>query len=118
MESDYQLTLRREFEAEEGSFLLKLRGDLEWDCAAFARLVEAMQACCCDTQGSANLARWQAEGFWYLSWFVRSWISHPNFPRVHPEAYYERALERLDNLAYWYFIGERPFQGDAGFEPL
>ena len=29
--------LKQEFDAEEGSFLLRLRGDLEWDRAAFTR---------------------------------------------------------------------------------
>lgn len=36
--------LRREFDAEEGSFLLRLRGDLEWDRAAFTSLERAMRA--------------------------------------------------------------------------
>ncbi|WP_327576965.1 MULTISPECIES: hypothetical protein [unclassified Streptomyces] len=34
--------LRREFGAAEGSFLLRLRGDLEWDRAAFTCLERAM----------------------------------------------------------------------------
>lgn len=38
--------LRQEFDAEEGSFLLRLRGDLEWDRAAFTRLERAMRAAC------------------------------------------------------------------------
>lgn len=40
---DYLTILRREFEAEDGSFLLSLRVHADWDKAAFSRLVRAME---------------------------------------------------------------------------
>ncbi len=118
MGTDYRTELRQEFEAADGSFLLRLRCQLEWDGAAFSRLVTAMEACCQETAGADSLERWQAELFWYIPDFVRSWTTHPNFPRVHPEEYYEQAYQRLDDLAFWYFMGESPYEGDAGFPPI
>lgn len=106
--------LRREFEADEGSFLLRLRGDMEWDRAAFSRLVEAMESCCRRGEGSERLERWQVAGFWYLSWFVRSWTSNPNFPRPYPAEYYESAYERLEDLACWFFFGQNPCEEPVG----
>lgn len=76
--------LRREFEAEEGSFLLRLRGDLEWDRTAFSRLERAMRTACERSQGSEKLDRWLAEGFYEIATWVPVWTSHPNFPRPTP----------------------------------
>jgi hypothetical protein len=42
---DYLIVLRREFEAEEGSFLIGLCCRAEWGRAAFSRLVRAMERC-------------------------------------------------------------------------
>ena len=39
MSKDYVTVLRREFGAEEGSFLLKLRCEMEWDKKAFSPLI-------------------------------------------------------------------------------
>jgi hypothetical protein len=47
-----------------------------------------------------------AEGFWYLSWYVKSWSEHANFPRPFPAEYYNAAYERPSDLAYWLFTGE------------
>jgi hypothetical protein len=116
--SDYKPTLRREFDAEEGTFLLRLRCDLEWDKEAFSRLVRAMEQCAVDHAGRESIERWIANGFWYTDRFVPEWSSHPGFPRPHGEWYYEAAYERLHALAYWLFFGESPFQGDGPLEPL
>ncbi|WP_329579307.1 hypothetical protein [Streptomyces sp. NBC_01361] len=70
--------LRREFEAEEGSFLLRLRGDLEWDRTAFSRLERAMRTVCERSQGSEKLDRWLAEGFYEIATCVPIWTSLPN----------------------------------------
>jgi len=65
--------LRSEFNAEEGSFLLRLRGDL-----------------------------------------VPQWTSHPNFPRPTPEMYYQDCIERLGDLANWFFRGWHDYsEGDV-----
>ena len=58
------------------------------------------------------------EGFWFVSWFVKDWTGHPNFPRPQPEMYYKNAIDRLNDLAYWFFMGESPYQEGHQFNPL
>lgn len=111
--SDTLAILRHEFDAEEGSFLLRLRCDLVWDPAAFTRLTDAMAVCCREHEGAAMLPRWVAEGFWYTHWFVPHWSKNDAFPRPHPAPYYEAAYERLWDLAFWLFAGAKPGLGDA-----
>ena len=115
---EYLSVLRNEFEAGEGSFLIQLRPHLVWDRASFTRLIAAMQQCCEESSKADTLERWMAEGFWYVPRFVRDWTTHPAFPRVHPAAYFEKAYQRLDNLAYWFFFGESPYVDGTGFEPM
>lgn len=95
--------LRAEFDAEPGSFLLALRTDLRWDEDAYDRLTSAMTACCAAVQGQVTVERWLAEGFWYLSWFPRNWTGHDSWVAVGPRP---SLLERFDNLAHWFFVGE------------
>src|SRR2546423_2120934 len=116
--NDYEPILRREFNAEEGSFLLQLRCSLVWDKTAFARLVIEMEKCAVAHEGQDVIARWIAEGFWYLETFVPEHSRHPAFPRPHGETYYESAYERLRDLSYWLFVGERVFQGGGPLDPL
>ena len=100
--------LRDEFNAEKGSFLLQLRCDLLWDPAAFRRLTREMLAYAQTREPESDLPRWVADGFWYASWYVKSWSEHPNFPRPLPAEYYEAAYERLSDLAFWVFTGQCP----------
>lgn len=104
--AEWATILRSELDAEDGSFLLRLRCELVWDDAAFARLTGAMEACCAAVEGCEQVERWQANGFWYLSWFVRDWVGHPSFPRQHADEHYASACSRLEELAYWFFFGE------------
>lgn len=109
-DDDYRNVLKLEFADEgDGSFMIQMRCALFWDRAAFSRLVAAMEACCKDQEGKESVDRWIAEGFWYLSWFVKEWATHPNFPKVEPPDYYEKAFERLFDLAYWFFFSESPY---------
>lgn len=108
MAAPYIDVLRREFAGEDGSFLIQLRCNMNWDKESFSRLVDAMEACCKACERQQSLERWTAEGFWYLSWFVKQWTEHPNFPRPQPARYYEDALTRLDDLAFWFFMGCNP----------
>lgn len=110
--------LKNEFEAGETSFLIKIRSNLEWDKNAFSQLVSAMKMCCEHQNKSEMVERWLAQGFWYLPNFVSEWTTHKNFPRPHSEEYYEKAYERLDDLAFWFFFGESPSLDGHGFEPL
>lgn len=102
--------LRREFEAGDGSFLIGLRAGLEWDRAAFSRLEQAMRRACEQTQDQDRLERWMAEGFYYLSRFVRDFTSHPDFPRPKPAQYHQECLQRLDDLADWFFQGHHNYE--------
>jgi hypothetical protein len=98
--------LRREFEANQGTFLLGLRGEgLEWDRAAFSRFEKAMRWACQHFRDEDRLDRWMAEGFYYTSSFVRDWTSHPDFPRPEPEQYYNDCIQRISDLADWFFHG-------------
>jgi len=110
--------LQEEFEAADGSFLLRLRIDLRWDVAAFDRVTSAMLDVVKARDPLDPIPRWLAEGYWYLDWYVREWTSHEAFPRPHSSSYYEEAYERLHDLAYWLFIGESPYQKGSGFGPL
>ncbi len=111
--ADWRSILRSEFEAKEGTFLFKLRCELDWDVHAFDRVMAAMEACCRATVSEARVERWVAEGFWYLSWFVKDWTTHPNFPRPHGGEYYQAAYEYLDGLAYWFFFDDSPWTDDG-----
>ena len=109
-DDDYLPILTNEFRAEEDTFLIQLRPWLHWDKIAFTRLTQAMAICCRLTAGQEKLDRWVAEGFWFIPTFVRDWTTHPKFPREHSAEYYEAAYERLDDLAYWFFHGETPYE--------
>jgi hypothetical protein len=115
---NYLQILRDEFDAEEGSFLIQMRSELRWDKVAFTRLTEAME-CCCQAIGEKEMVdRWVAGGFWYLSFTVRDWTTHDQFPQEHGADYYAQAYQRLDDLAFWFFVGESPYQDDLGFEAM
>src|SRR5947207_593197 len=106
-------TLRSEFGAEPGSFLLQLRSRLKWDTGAFRRLTRAMYVVAEKHQTHSSIERWIAEGFWYCDHFVKDWSTHPNFPREHTEEYYGEAYRLLDDLAYFLFRGESPYEDDG-----
>ncbi|WP_422925728.1 hypothetical protein [Singulisphaera sp. PoT] len=72
---DFMAVLRREFEADEGSFLLTLRVQLEWERASFSRLVRAMELCAMAYEGRGDIEQWVANGFWYMEQFVPDWSS-------------------------------------------
>ena len=113
---DYIQVLRQELNAEDGTFLLKLRPQLDWDESAFSRLVRAMHRCCEECASSETVERWLANGFWYIPRFTRDWVSHPSFPRTRSNEYYEMAFQLLDDLAYWFFFGASPYNDATGFE--
>lgn len=106
---DALTVLRREFGAAEGSFLLRLRGDLVWDRAAFSRLERAMRTACRRYEGRDDLPRWMAEGFYEISHVVTEWTGHPDFPRP-AERYHQDCLARLRDLADWFFRGWHAYQ--------
>ncbi len=105
------IALRHEFEAADGTFLLHLRsGAPAWDRAAFSRLERAMRLACELYEGRADLPRWAAEGFYDISHFVAEWTSHPDFPRPEPMQYHQDCIERLRDLADWFFRGWHAYE--------
>jgi hypothetical protein len=134
MADDYSSVLAHEFSAGEGSALLQLRVHLIWDKVAFARLTDAMLACCKVYNAHDRrvagvgygadvtpLPRWLADGLWYVGWFVRDWTTHPAWAeRTAPEqSYYDDAYERVFMLAEWFFTGDCSYTDpDKGFAPM
>jgi hypothetical protein len=97
MADEWYSILQREFNANEGSFLLQLRCDLVWDRTAFTRLTGAMLDCC-KAYDTAN---------------------DPPTTAYPGSQYYDSAYERLDLLADWFFSGQCPFRDpDEGFAPM
>ena len=108
---DYLTNLRREFDADEGSFLLKLRCFAEWDKEAFARLIQAMEHCATQHEGRDSVELWIARGFWFLESTTASWVGHTDRRPTREEDYYRRGCQRLYDLSYWLFFGESPYEG-------
>lgn len=104
--------LRREFRAEEGSFLIQARVHLEWDWVAFRRLTSAMYDVADEVKGKPSIETWIAEGFWFCDTWIRDHTSHPNFPRP-PEEAYQDALALLNQLASFLFTGLNPYNDDT-----
>jgi hypothetical protein len=105
-------TLKQEFEAADGSFILRARVELVWDESAFTRLTSAMYDVATGARGSGELPRWMAHGFWHADTWIRDWTSHPNFPG--PEAARRvQAYELLHELAYLLFAGESAYRDDT-----
>lgn len=115
---DWRGVLAREFAAEEGSFHIQLHVDLTWDKEGFTRLIDAMMACCQQLDRTETVETWMAQGFWYLPGYVRDWAGNPSLPREHAEDYYQKACQRLDELAYWFFMGESLYLPGHVYEPL
>ncbi len=100
--------LRSEDEDCDNTFLIQIRVRLNWDKDLFLILVREMQICCRDYETEELVEKWIAEGFWYMSQFVRDWTTHPNFPKQFSSEYYEKAYCLLDDLAFYFFIGNHP----------
>ena len=108
---DALIVLQQEFQAADGSFLLQLRS-YEWDRAAFTRLEVAMRdvaAKYAEATTFDSLPRWLAWGYYFLSHTVAETSSHPDFRRPEPRAYYDGCLQRLQDLADWFFQGSHNF---------
>src|ERR1700755_2094056 len=91
-------TLKSEFDAGEGSFLLQARCNFVWDWDAFRRLTSAMYDVAEEVKGQQSIETWIAEGFWFCDTWIRSHTSHPDFQRP-PEDAYRDALSLLNHLA-------------------
>jgi hypothetical protein len=110
--------LRREFASDEGTFLLALYAEYRWDRAAFTRLEQAMRSVAAEYAGRGQLDRWLAEGYFYMATWVRDHTAHPDFPRPTPDSYYDACIERLWELADWFFRGYHVYQEPHTWEML
>jgi hypothetical protein len=109
-DEDAMIVLLGEFDGGSGTFLAALRPGLEWDRDLFTRLEQAMRTICAQTQNQDWLDRELAEGFHHTPRFVRDWSTNPVFPAPEPAEYHDACLNRLDDLADWFFFGRPPIQ--------
>jgi hypothetical protein len=105
----WEPVLRHEFSGDRGSFLVRLRVDVEWDSAAFERLTAAMESCCRELADDDQLERWLAEGFWYADIFTTSWTTHQSWQGRDDLSEIAAGRERLAALADWFFTGQSPY---------
>ena len=109
---DYYKTLKNEFDGEEGSFILTLRCELQWDWSAFYRLTESMYFVATASAQKDQVNKQIANGFWFIDTWVKDYTMHENFPRPENEKYIE-ALELIHDLSYYFFFGESPYEDDT-----
>ncbi|SEB36749.1 Immunity protein 41 [Tenacibaculum sp. MAR_2009_124] len=107
-----------EFDAKEGSFLLELRTDLNWNHRAFLNLLNNLLQECKKTNDHIILNRNIAEGVWYISHFIKNWSTHRNFRKEYSDEYYEKAYELIYDLATYYFSSFSPYTSGDKFETL
>ncbi|WP_435263869.1 hypothetical protein [Tenacibaculum sp. nBUS_03] len=105
-----------ELKAKNGSFLLELRTDLNWNHDSFINLLTELNDECKRTKENLKLSRDTACGIWYISDFVKNWTEHQNFPKEFAEEYYEKACELINDLAYSYFMAESPYESESEIE--
>jgi hypothetical protein len=132
-DDDYYTVLQQEFAAEEGSFLHQLHY-VVWDKAAFTRVTNAMLACCQaydegnqpptlfgQAYDTTRLPRWLTDVFWEVATVLAGPIRHPTWKEMiaaDPD-YYDRANERLRDLANWFFSGRCGYKDPAKhFAPM
>lgn len=107
--NDWREVLRREFDADDGSFLAIAQGEFRWDPDAFRELIEAMRDGCVRCAEEEQLDRWMAHGYFYVPAFIRAWTQQEDFDR--PDgAYWQRAINLLESFSHWFFWGEPPTQ--------
>jgi hypothetical protein len=105
-------TFKSEFDAEEGSFLLQVRGGYVWDWDAFRRLTAAMYDVAEEANKQPSIKTWIAQGFWFCDTWIKTHTSHPKFPQP-PEKAYRDALTLLNDLAWFLFMGQSPYTDDT-----
>ena len=111
-----KMTLKDELNAENGSFLLELRTDLNWNHNSFINLLTEINNECKRTKENPNLPRDIASGIWHISDFIKSWTEHQNFPKKYSAEYYEKSYGLITDLAYSYFMSESPYESESEIE--
>ncbi|PIB30937.1 hypothetical protein BFP78_13200 [Gaetbulibacter sp. 5U11] len=101
-----ELKLIDELNAENGSFILELRTELNWNHNSFINLVNKLNKEFKNTKNEKKLDREIACGIWYISNFIKDWSQHKNFPKKLTKEYYAKSYELINDLAYQYFMAE------------
>ena len=110
------MTLKDELNSENGSFLLELRTELNWNHNSFINLMTEINNECNRTKRNPNLSREIACGIWHTSDLIKNWTEHKDFPKNYSAEYYEKACELINDLAYCYFMAESPYQSENEIE--
>lgn len=81
------------------------------------KLLMTMRDYCRSLEEEVKLEREIAEGFWFISHFVRDWTTHEGFRNANklPEEYYIEAYELIYHLSWWYFTNDCPFISEDDF---
>lgn len=75
--NDYLTILRKEFDADEGTFLLKFRCFADWDKEVFSRLIQAMEQCAKQHEVRDVIETWIARGFWFSETTTTGLVNRP-----------------------------------------
>ncbi len=105
-----ELKLVDELNAENGSFILELRTELNWNHKSFINLVNKLNKEFKNTKYDKQLNREVARGIWYISHFIKDWSQHENFPKKLTKEYYAKSYELVDDLTYQYFMAESIYE--------
>jgi len=110
------MTLKDELNAENGSFLLELRTEFNWNHKSFVNLMTELNNESNKTKNDSELSREITSGFWYVSDFIKNWTEHENFIKKLPTEYYNKAYELINDIVYTYFMSESPYQSENEIE--
>lgn len=118
MTSELTEELLYEFRGEENSFLITIRCDLKWSHTKFVKLINTMRDYCKQKQSNDPLDKEIAQGFWFVSWFIKDWTSHPDFRKANKfsEDYFNQSYELIYDLSYWYFMEESIYSEEKDFK--
>lgn len=107
-----------EFRGEKESFLITIRCDLEWSHDKFIKFLSTIRNYCKHRQLSNQLDKEIAQGFWFISWFIKDWTSHPDFRKANKfsDNYYTESYELIHDLSWWYFMEEPIYIEDKDFK--
>jgi hypothetical protein len=105
-----------ELNAENGSFILELRTELNWNHNSFVNLISELNKEFEKTKNENKLNREIACGIWYISDFIKDWSQHENFPKKLTKEYYAKSYGLIDDLAYQYFMAESIYESKNAIE--
>ena len=106
------MNLENHLNAKEGSFILALRCDLEWNNESFKELLYLILEEAKKTKDDKTISKDTASGIWFVNDFVKNWAEHDNFPKSNSVEYYDKAYQLLNEVTYTYFLSESPYESE------